>query len=66
MSICEVVLFFDDDSPDQATGRAMKKRTARPRRPARGEAAQPSKKRVVRGFRPARFHESEADADETA
>jgi predicted nucleic acid-binding Zn-ribbon protein len=64
---CEVVLFFDDDSPDQATRRAMK--NARHVRAAlrEAEAAQPGKKRVVRGSGRRGSHEaSEAEADETA
>ena len=64
---CEVVLFFDDDSPDQATRRAMK--NARHVRAAlrEAEAEQPRKTRFVRGSgRRGASEAAEADADETA
>ena len=64
---CEVVLFFDEDSPDQATKRAMKnaKRVRAALREA--EAQQPSKRRVVRGSgRRGSYEAAEANADENA
>jgi predicted nucleic acid-binding Zn-ribbon protein len=46
---CEVVLFFDEDSPEQSVRRVMK--TARQVRTAmrEAEAAQPRSRRVLRG-----------------
>lgn len=64
---CEIVLFFDEDSQDQAVRRVMK--NARQVRAAlrAAEAEQPRRKRVVRGSgRRGSYEAAEASEDESA
>lgn len=62
---CEVVLFFDEDSPEQSIRRAM--RSARHMRAAlrAAEMEQPSRKRVLRGAG-RRGTDVAAEADDSA
>lgn len=64
---CEVVLFFDDDSQDQAVRRAMKKARLVRASLREAEAEQPGKKRVGRGSgRRGSYEAAEASEDENA